>query len=72
MNEFESEMIETMNDFEFEVLTEMVNEMNQKLLAAHRAINIETDTTTRSAANFEYKRMLETIRALTESLEGTK
>ena len=59
-----------MNDFEFEVLMEMVNEMNQKLLAAHRAINAATTPAELAAANAEYERVYAMIRALTESLEG--
>jgi len=62
-----------MNDFEFEVLMEMVNEMNQKLLDAHSAINAAStlaDLDALDAANAEYKRVYAMIRALTESLEG--
>ena len=59
-----------MNDFEFEVLMEMVNEMNQKLLAAHRAVNVASTPAELVAANAEYKRVYAMIRALTESLEG--
>ena len=56
-----------MNDFEFEVLMEMVDEM---LLAAHRAINAATTPAELAAAQAEYDRVYAMIRALTESLDG--
>ena len=59
-----------MNDFEFEVLMEMVNEMNQKLLAAHRAINAASTPDARAVAQAEYDRVYAASFALIVSLEG--